>query len=548
MPQMLRPWLLAAFVSAMLAAPAVRAAEAPDRHLVGVAWLAQNLNTDEVLVLDASPAQVYAAKHIAGAINVDLFSFGVQDVPIAEMERRLQSWGVSAGRKIVIYDQGGTFMATRLFFDLYYLGFAADGLFLLDGGLAKWQESGQAVTKDATPAPKPGTFRITRFNEDVRVRLPEFLTASGDPDHQTVVEALEPSYHFGETKFFDRAGQVPGAIMLPNADLFNADKTFKSPAEMRRMMSYLGVRPERQVHTYCGGGVAASVPLFALKFVLDYPRVKLYKESQLEWLQDERELPLWTYDAPYLKRDMNWLNAWGGRMLRFYGVAQLSVVDVRPAQAYQQGHMPFALNIPAEDFKSHLAKPDALAAVLGAAGVNVAHEAVIVSDGGLIESSALAFLMLQRLGQKKVSIMMDSVDEWGLRGLPLSKEPTAVGPKKAPQDLSLPQTAYAAARRPGELIGDARASQGIYPKVFLASGKAVAALAPEGKVIHVPYTELLNADGTAKAAKDIWKILAKAGVPRYAEIVCFSDKPGEAAINYYLLKLMGYPDVKVLAS
>ena len=64
-------------------------------------------------------------------------------------------------------------------------------------------------------------------------------------------------------------------------------------------------------------------------------------------------------------------------------------------------------------------------------------------------------------------------------------------------------------------------------------------------MIHVPYTELVDARGSPKAAKDIWAILVKAGVPRYAEIVSFSDDPGEAAANYFILKMMGYPDVKV---
>jgi len=68
----------------------------------------------------------------------------------------------------------------------------------------------------------------------------------------------------------------------------------------------------------------------------------------------------------------------------------------------------------------------------------------------------------------------------------------------------------------------------------------------EGKVVHLPYLDLLNADGTPKAAKDIWNILSKAGVPRYAELVCISDDPGEAAVNYFILKLMGFPDAKVL--
>jgi hypothetical protein len=41
-------------------------------------------------------------------------------------------------------------------------------------------------------------------------------------------------------------------------------------------------------------------------------------------------------------------------------------------------------------------------------------------------------------------------------------------------------------------------------------------------------------------------VLAKAGVPRYAGVVTFSDDPGEAAANYYVLQLMGFTDVRVL--
>jgi 3-mercaptopyruvate sulfurtransferase SseA len=74
----------------------------------------------------------------------------------------------------------------------------------------------------------------------------------------------------------------------------------------------------------------------------------------------------------------------------------------------------------------------------------------------------------------------------------------------------------------------------------------VPAKAKDGKIVHVPYIYLLNSDGTPKAAKDIWKILSSAGVPRYAELVCYSDDPGEAAVNYFILRLMGYADIKVM--
>lgn len=548
---MLKRWI--AVLSVVIAAglsflhPAL--AIAGNAPIVGVQWLEQNLKRDDVLVIDASPGQLHAGKgHIPGAVSVDVFSFGGRDLSAAEMEKLIQSWGVSADKHVIVYDQGGTYFATSLFFDLYYHGFPPERLAVLDGGMAKWQAAGGAVTKDATPPPKPGTFRVGNLREDVRVRLPEFLVASGDPRNNALVEALEPAQHFGGDKFFDRAGHIPNAIMAPSADFYNADKTFKSPEEIRRMLAYLGIKPEQQVLTHCGGGIAASVPFFAAKFLLDYPRVKLYKESQLEWLRDDRGLPFWTYDAPGMAREKTWLSGWNAQMLRAFGVSKVSVVDVRPAAAFNESHVPFAVNVPAAVFRSNLATPAKLAEALGNAGVDPAFEAVIVSRGGLNPDSALAYLMLERLGQKRVSILSESVDDWGFAGLPLSREADAADPKKAAMQkrFTAPKS-YPVDLRSGAFAGDANPAS-LYPKVYIASGKSLPARVPDGKVIHIPYTDLVNADGTPKAAKDLWNILVKAGVPRYAELVAVADDPGEAAANYFILRLMGYPDVKVLLS
>src|ERR1019366_7548529 len=106
-----------------------------------------------------------------------------------------------------------------------------------------------------------------------------------------------------------------------------------------------GVTPEQQVYTYCGGGVAASVPFFAAKFILNYPHVKLYPESELGWLSDPRQLPYWTFDAPFLMRETGWLQFWSSRMIRTFLSPPITVVDLRSADAFNQGHMPYALNI-----------------------------------------------------------------------------------------------------------------------------------------------------------------------------------------------------------
>ena len=514
--------------------------------LVSVEWLQKNIASGDVLLLDASGTKAYNTKHIPGAVGIDLWRYGVPfNVPAAEMEKRLQSWGVEPGKKIVVYDQGGDQMATWLFYEIYYHGFPEADLHLLDGGLAKWESAGGAVTKEPSAA-KPGTFKVTKLREEVRARLNEFVTATGDTKNYAVVEALEPTYHYGGTQWFDRAGHVPNARMMPSTDFFNADKTFKSPEEIRRMASYLGIKDGQTINSHCGGGIAATVPFFALKFVSAYPDVKVYRESQLEWLQDERGLPMWTYDAPNMKRDAQWLQSWNSRMIRMYGVGKIAIVDVRAPEAYAQSHVPYSVNVPADVFRTSFNDPQKLAPMLGAAGVDASYEAVIISGGGLDPSAALAYMALERLGQKKVSVLMESTDDYALRGYAVAKEPTTVGAPKSPQDLAVRPAVYTPDPRAGIAVKDARATRGAYPKVFLASGSKLPSRAQDGKVVHVPYTDLLGANHMPKPAAEIHNILAKAGVPRYAEIIVVADDPGDAAVNYYIMKLMGYPDVKVL--
>src|SRR5512142_900256 len=132
------------------------------------------------------------------------------------------------------------------------------------------------------------------------------------------------------------------------------------------------------------------------------------------------------------------------------------------------------------------------------------------------------------------------------KGFAVTKDATVVGKPQKPTDMAVPPAEYVASVPAGIIVDGSNASRNSSQTVFIASGAALPKRAIDGKLVHVPYTELLNADGTPKPAKDIWAVLAKAGVPRYAELVTVSDDPGEAAANYYVLALMGYPGVKML--
>jgi thiosulfate/3-mercaptopyruvate sulfurtransferase len=225
---------------------------------------------------------------------------------------------------------------------------------------------------------------------------------------------------------------------------------------------------------------------------------------------------------------------------------------VRPSEAYALGHVPFALNIPAETFRSHLGQPAKLAALLGAAGVNPAYEVVLMEGSGITPAAALAFLALEQVGQQKLSVLTDSADDWALRGFELTKEPTAVGAPAKPKGMAVPAATYTALPRAEVLVKDPGATRGEYPKVFVAAGKAAASARPAAglpasKVVALPYTELLAAGGMPKPAGELLALITKAGVPRHAEVIVFADDVAEAAVGYYVFKLMGWPDVKVWA-
>jgi len=523
----------------------VAAQEGIKGNLVDVNWLEKNLNNSEIVLLDASPSQVYKEKHIPGAINYDIFLYGIREMPVAEIEKRYQSCGISPGKKIVMYDEGGSIMATRMFFSFYYDGFPAKDLFILDGGLYKWQEEGLAVTNQTTPLPGNGTFKIEKFNENAKAELPEFLTASGDLDKNVLVEALSPDWHFGGLPFFNKPGHIPNAVMLSSSDLYKQDKTFKSPEEIKKMLAYLKIKPEQNIYTHCGGGIAASVPFFALKFILGYPDVKLFQGSLLEWISDQRDLPVWTYDAPYLMRDTKWMQFRGGQKARMYGISHVTLLDVRSSVEFARGHLPSSINIPYDVFKNNITNPAKLAGILGETGVNADDEIVVVSGAGLTRESALVFAVLEKLGQKKVSVYIDSIDKWIQNGNSLIKDTTSAAAKHV---SGVPITTYPMNLQEGVIITDTGSTHGWYPKVFMACSKNIPVNLKEETVVHIPYNNLLNKDSSPKEAKDIWNILSNAGIPRYAELVCCSDDPGEAAVNYFILKLMGFPDIKLLVN
>ena len=531
--------------------------------LVDATWLKARLNdsasTRSWVLLDASPMPIHRAGHIPGAVNADLM-FGGTTLPTqAQMQARLRAWGIGPDSRIVVYDNQDTMWATRVVFDLYRHGVPLERLHVLDGGLKAWQAAGGAVTKEGRPAPVPGTAVAAPARAGLAVELPEVLAATGraaprQPGGRgdtVLVEALEPPWYHGQRNFFGRPGHLPHARMWSKLDLLQADGRFKPLAELRRMAAMLGMDEQTSVITYCGGGVAATLPWFALHVLMGWPQVGVYVGSQREWVRDERGLPMWTWAEPQRLRSADWLATWNDELLRLTGTARLNVIDVRPAPEHALGHVPHAHSLPAERWATLHQDPAALREALAASGLDPAHEIVLVGQGGLDPAAALAWASLEALGHRQVALLLEPMDEWALRGHPLAKPkaaaPGAPGAAVAPLAPLRAQPGWASMRPEAPTNAETRADRTAPRQVLRVDSRAAAAPGDTAHTVTLPWTALVNPDRSLKAPHEVYERLTLAGLSRWAHVEVQAADPAEAAVALFVLRLVGWPSVAMAA-
>ena len=80
-----------------------------------------------------------------------------------------------------------------------------------------------------------------------------------------------------------RAGHIPGAVNVPWGANVNADGTFKTVAELKKLYADKGITGAEQIITYCRIGERSSLTWFVLSEILGYQKVKNYDGSWTEY-------------------------------------------------------------------------------------------------------------------------------------------------------------------------------------------------------------------------------------------------------------------------
>jgi len=256
-------------------------------------WLEQNLDNPNVRIIEVSTEPgVYERGHIKNAIkfvwHTDLVDTVNRDIISGENFQKLaRKSGINSNSTVVLYgDKNNWFAAWGAWiFNIYGI----EDVRVLDGGRVKWEKDARPLTT-AVPTFQPGNFTAKSRDRSLRANLiRDVLPVAKKRVKADLIDIRSADEYSGKIfapagfqELAVRAGHIPGAINIPWGQNVNADGTFKTVAELKKLYADKGVDGKQNIITYCRIGERSSLTWFVLSEILGY-NVKNYDGSWTEY-------------------------------------------------------------------------------------------------------------------------------------------------------------------------------------------------------------------------------------------------------------------------
>jgi len=225
--------------------------------------------------------------------------------------------------------------------------------------------------------------------------------------------------------------------------------------------------------------------------------------------------------------------------------ADVRVLDVRPPEEYRQGHLPGAVNVPAaatDDLQANRQgfplPPEWAQRLFRMAGVSATSRVVLYDNQGH-RLAARVFYVLEFFGHQRVQILNGGYRKWRSEGRPTTLETISVAPgdfTPKPNGALIATSQWVAAhlKDPAVKLVDARSSG------ELTSGHIPGA-------VNVDWVQTIEPGeiNTFRPAEQLEALFAAAQVSHDQEVVIYCHMGIRAAEVYFVLRLMGYPRLRV---
>lgn len=263
--------------------------------LVSTAWLADHLEDPSIRIIeigDMRTPDIYFEGHIPGALHwpwkESLWDASRREYILpGDFAGLMGKCGIRPETTVVFYSDSAQF-ATYAFWVSLMRGHGEAKI--MNGTRGLWKKEGRPLLRDL-PKYEPAPYPIRTVDESSRMGREGVLAGLANPD-RVLLDLRSAEEYRGErvspTIFaFDhgaeRKGRIPGARHLFYGELLDADGKFRPVEELRETFRKSGALPEKENVFYCRLSHRASLGWFVARYLLGYPRIKVYDGSWTEW-------------------------------------------------------------------------------------------------------------------------------------------------------------------------------------------------------------------------------------------------------------------------
>lgn len=253
--------------------------------LVDTDWLKANLGIPGIVVLHITTTRAdYANGHIPGAlflwtgdIIISTPAESTVPAPVKEAANKLRQLGIDNNSHVIIYGRNSNYVQVcRIFVSLEHYGLKGK-VSILEGGFEEWKDAGNETEK-GIPEQLKGKFRPSVLPNLV---TGEFVNSKIQNGSFLIFDARARAQYDG-SESDARSGHIPGAVSLPQADVFDA-KTYRfaTTEAIKQSFEKSGLTTGKIPIVYCNTGNSASVLYVAARIAGFEPL--LYDGSMEEW-------------------------------------------------------------------------------------------------------------------------------------------------------------------------------------------------------------------------------------------------------------------------
>ena len=265
--------------------------------IVTTAWLEDNLDNKQVVILDTSMRKVVGKKPIEYDkptfiptskrfdLENDLCNLASSQnnaFPSQEQfTQTAQKLGINADSIVVLYDNQGIYSSPRAWWIFQAMGFK--NAVVLDGGLPQWLlEKRKTVSELSNEASNKGD--ISGVYQSNLVCDSSYISENISNDKLTIIDARSAIRFSGATaepRVGVRSGHIPNSLNLPFAEILDNHR-FKSSQQLTDIFSNILPNKNNEIIFTCGSGITACIIMLAA-VIADHKHTVLYDGSWSDW-------------------------------------------------------------------------------------------------------------------------------------------------------------------------------------------------------------------------------------------------------------------------